>query len=248
MGTVILVVAIGAACAGFVQGLTGFAFGLVSLSFWAWVLDPTLAAVLAVFGSLVGQLIAVFSTRRGFDVKTLLPFLLGGVIGIPFGVVLLPHLDVTLFKAMLGTILVIWCPTMLLAKDLPAVTAGGKTADAAAGLAGGVMCGLGGFSGVIPTLWCSLRRMPKDRQRSVIQNFNLSMLTVTMASYLATGVITREMLPMIAVVGASLLIPVVIGARVYVAASEATFRRIVLVALTLSGIALLSSAVPKLVG
>src|SRR5262245_45420867 len=83
MSTLILVVALGAACAGFVQGLTGFAFGLVSLSIWAWVLDPMLAAVLAVFGSLVGQLIAVFSVRRGFDVKTLLPFLLGGVVGIP---------------------------------------------------------------------------------------------------------------------------------------------------------------------
>jgi hypothetical protein len=41
--------------AGFVQGLSGFAFGMVAMSFWAWVLEPQLAAVLSVFGSLTGR-------------------------------------------------------------------------------------------------------------------------------------------------------------------------------------------------
>jgi len=54
MSSVYLVVAIGAVVAGFVQGLSGFAFGLVAMSFWAWVLDPKLAATLAVFGALTG--------------------------------------------------------------------------------------------------------------------------------------------------------------------------------------------------
>ncbi len=52
-----LVIALGAAAAGFVQGLSGFAFGMVAMSFWAWVLQPQDAAALAVFGSLVGQVI-----------------------------------------------------------------------------------------------------------------------------------------------------------------------------------------------
>ena len=49
-----LVVALGAAVAGFVQGLSGFAFGLVAMSFWAWTVEPQLAALLAVFGALTG--------------------------------------------------------------------------------------------------------------------------------------------------------------------------------------------------
>ena len=52
---VMLVVVLGAAVAGFVQGLSGFAFGMVAMSFWAWVLEPQLAAVLSVFGSLTGR-------------------------------------------------------------------------------------------------------------------------------------------------------------------------------------------------
>ena len=53
----IFVIALGAIAAGFVQGLSGFAFSLVAMSFWAWSVEPTLAAVLAVFGGLSGQIL-----------------------------------------------------------------------------------------------------------------------------------------------------------------------------------------------
>ena len=57
----------GAATAGFVQGLTGFGFGLVAMSFWAWVLDPKLAAVLAVFSALTGQVVPAVRPDPALD-------------------------------------------------------------------------------------------------------------------------------------------------------------------------------------
>jgi uncharacterized membrane protein YfcA len=73
-----MVVALGAGVAGFVQGLSGFAFGMVAMSLWAWVLPPQLAAVLVVWGALLGQLLAAFTVRRGWSWALLLPFVLGG--------------------------------------------------------------------------------------------------------------------------------------------------------------------------
>jgi uncharacterized membrane protein YfcA len=159
---------------------------------------------------------------------------------------LLPLLDVRLFKTVLGAVLVIWCPLMLFARHLPRITAGGRAADGAAGLVGGVMGGIGGFTGVVPTLWCTLRGMEKDRQRSVIQNFNLATLAFAMATYIVTGTVTQAMLPMFAIVAPAMLIPTLIGTRIYIGLSEATFRKIVLSALTASGVALLVSSVPRL--
>lgn len=52
--------------------------------------------------------------RRGFDLKRLAPFVLGGLAGIPLGVALLPRLDIDWFKAILGALLALWCPAMLL--------------------------------------------------------------------------------------------------------------------------------------
>lgn len=246
MDMTVLVIVLGAVVAGFVQGLSGFAFGLVAMSFWAWVVAPQLAAALAVFGALTGQVIAAVTVRRGLNMRTLLPFIAGGLTGVPIGVYVLPYLNIDLFKACLGTLLVVWCPVMLVAHRLPRIRAGGRIADGMAGIIGGIMGGIGGFAGAIPTLWCTLRGMEKDTQRSVIQNFNLATLTVTMATYLFTGVIDREMLPMFAIVAPAILIPSLLGARLYIGISEANFRKLVLSLLTASGIALLASSVPRL--
>ena len=121
MESLYIVAALGAVVAGFVQGLSGFAFGMVAMSFWAWTIEPQLAAAMAVFGALTGQIIAAVSVRRGFNIRLVFPFLLGGLVGIPIGISILPALNAALFKAALGALLVIWCPVMLFARHLPAL-------------------------------------------------------------------------------------------------------------------------------
>ena len=233
---------VGAVAAGVVQGLSGVGFSLVALSFWAWVLDPQLAAVLAVFGGLTGQLLAAFTVRRGFDAARVLPFILGGFLGLPLGLWLLPRVDAVAFRAGVGGLLALWCPAMLLSSRLPHVRAGGRVGDALAGLIGGVMGPLGGFTGAVPTLWCTLRGYERDTQRAVVQNFNLAMLSVTMISYLASGVVKAPMLPQMAIVAPALLLPAWLGMKVYVGISPAAFRNVVLGLLTASGLAMLVNA------
>lgn len=242
----IVPILLGALLAAFVQGLSGFGFGLTAMSIWAWTLEPRLAATLGVFGALTGQIIAAFTVRRGFDLARLAPFLLGALAGLPLGLYLLPRLDVPLFKFTLGVMLAILCPLMFFAARLPKLR-GGRIGDGLAGAAGGVMGGLGGFTGVVPTLWCTLRGLEKDQQRAIIQNFNLATLLVTFGSYLATGVITPSVLPLFAVVAPAMLIPSLLGSRLYVGVSELTFRKIVLGLLTAAGIALLASSTPVLI-
>ena len=104
------------------------------------------------------------------------------------------------------------------------------------------------FSGAVPTLWRPLRGMEKEQQRAIVQNFNRATLAATMAGYVATGVVTRDMLPLLPIVAIALLVPVLFGARVYVGLSEAAFRKLVLSLLSLSGLAMLASAVPRLLG
>ena len=243
----LLLLACGAVVAGFVQGLSGFAFSMVAMSFWVWGIEPRIASVMAVFGSLTGQLIAAFSVRRGLNLQALAPFLAGGLVGIPIGIAVLPHLNPHLFKLVFGLLLVLWCPVMLFSQKLPRITAGGRFADGLAGAVGGFMGGIGGITGAAPTLWCTLRGLEKEQQRAIIQNFNLAALSVTMAGYLATGAVTRDMLPLFPIVAVALLVPVLFGAKVYVGLSELAFRRVVLSLLSLSGVAMLAAALPKLV-
>jgi uncharacterized membrane protein YfcA len=69
---------------------------------------------------------------------------------------------------------------------------------------------------------------------------------MTMATYVGNGMITRQMLPYFAIVAPAMLVPTLLGARLYIGISEARFRQIVLGLLTASGIALLCSALPVL--
>ncbi len=244
MNAELLLLAGGAALAGLVQGISGFAFAMVAMSVWVWGIEPRLAAVMAVAGGLVGQVIAVFTVRRGLRLAALLPFLAGGLVGVPLGAWALPYLNPAAFKLTLGLFLVVCCPTMLLAHRIPRVSSGGRWADGVVGLLGGVMGGIGGFSGVLPSLWITLRGWDKHLQRSVIQNFSLVALAATLASYVVSGLATPDMWPKLAVVVPALLLPSLIGARIYHGLSPAAFRRVVLLLLTGAGVAMIAAALP----
>src|SRR5690606_27816211 len=156
-GTVLWFTLSGAAIAGFVQGLSGFAFSMVSLAVWAWVLEPGMAATLTVFGALVGQIAGALSVRQAFPWKLLLPFLAGGALGVPVGLALLPMLDPIVFKLLLGIVLVVWCSFMQLSRKTIVFSSGGRVLDGFAGLCGGILGSLAGLTGLAPALWCTLR-------------------------------------------------------------------------------------------
>src|ERR1041385_3621796 len=79
------ILAVGAAIAGLVQGIAGFAFAMVAMSIWVWGVNPQLAAVMAVFGGWTGQVIAAIRVRRDWHLGTLWTFVVGSAVGIPVG-------------------------------------------------------------------------------------------------------------------------------------------------------------------
>lgn len=234
--------AIGAAVAGLVQGISGFAFAMVAMSIWVWGVDPALAAVMAVFGGFTGQVISVLRVRRGWHVSILWPFIVGSLFGIPIGTQLLAYLDPNRFKLVLGAMLVVCCSAMLATASLPAIRRGGRAADAGVGLIGGIMAPLSGFSGLAPALWCTLRGYTKDEHRSVMQNFNLLVLGATLGSLMWSGRVHTGLAPQMAVVAGSLLVPSIYGSKIYVGMSPVAFKRTVLWLLILAGVAMLAAA------
>jgi uncharacterized membrane protein YfcA len=240
------ILAFGAAIAGLVQGISGFAFAMVAMSIWVWGVDPQLAAVMAVFGGVTGQIISAIRVRRGWHLSILWPFVLGSAIGIPIGTRLLPMLDPNRFKLVLGSLLVVCCSAMLATARLPHIRSGGRIADAGIGILGGIMAPLSGFSGLAPALWCSLRGYTKDAHRAVLQNFNLIVLSATMASLVWAGRVRLEMVPHMAIVAGSLVVPSVWGSKIYVGMSPTAFRQIVLWLLIFAGMAMLGASIRAL--
>ena len=230
---------LGAAIGGFVQGLTGFAFGLTALAFWAWVLEPRIAGPLVVLGSLLGNMFSLHRARGGFEMKRIAPLLVGGLIGVPLGVLLLRHLNADVFKLGVGILIVIYCPVVLLSHRLPALARLGRTSDVVAGVASGVMSGLSGLGGSISTLWCTLRGWDRDALRATFQSFNFMVQIATFIVYVFSGVLSAELWRTFAIVGPVLVVPAFLGGRLYGHFSDVMFRRVVLTLLTVSGVVLI---------
>lgn len=243
MDMTLLIVLLGAAAAGFAQGVSGFAFSLVALSIWAWAVEPQLAAPMSVFGALVGQLVALPWVWRGFDLRKLLPLVIGGLAGVPLGAFLLQWLDPTLFRFALGLFLLVYCPVMLMLPSDYSWPHGGRIADGASGFAGGVLGGLAGISGPVPTLWTTLRGWDKNTQRGVLQAFNIAMHVATLTVYALSGSLTREVLVMFAWIAPALAIPAVLGVLLFRRLAARTFRRLILMLLLVSGLTLVWGSV-----
>jgi uncharacterized membrane protein YfcA len=240
---VVLSIVAGTCAGGFVSGVAGFAFGLVALSFWTWAIDPHLLSPMAVFGSFVAQILSLGAVRRSMQWRRLMPFLVGGAAGVPLGVALLQHIDITSFKVTVGVILIAYCSFMLLAANLEPISAGGRLADGCAGLIGGTMGGLAGLTGPAPTMWCTIRGWDKDTQRSVFQTFNLAMQAIALVTYGVNGTLTGPVWRAFGVMLPAIVVPAWLGARVYKRIDARLFRRMVLVLLLLSGAVLLASTV-----
>jgi uncharacterized membrane protein YfcA len=226
-----------------VQGLSGFAFGMVALAFWVWVLPPDSAGPLVVACSLVGQALNGRITWQGLRMPAAWPFIAGGVFGIPVGAWLLPHLDANLFKLGFGLFLLTWCPVMLAVPRLPHVTAGGRRADAAAGWLGGVLGGISGLSGPVPTLWVTLRGWDKLRQRALFQAFNTTMHALALSAFTARGLVGEAELRLFAVAAPAMLLPLWLGTRLYVRIGDLGYRRIVIALLLVAGLVLIVNGI-----
>jgi len=230
-----LFVLAGAWLGGFVSGLAGFGTGLVALGLWLHVVEPALAAPLVVICSVVAQLQSLFVVRRAMNWRRLWPFIAGGLIGVPLGVMALDQVPAEPFRAALGAFLVIYSAAMLLSGRLPVVAWGGRAADAIIGFGGGILGGAAGLSGPLPTLWCGLKGWNKDEQRAVFQTFNLSILASALVAYGVQGVLTAEVGRLALICLPGTVFGVWLGMKTYGRVDDRQFRRIVLWLLLVSG-------------
>jgi uncharacterized protein len=239
MDTVAIVLLfLGALAGGLVSGLAGFGTGLMALGIWLHVVPPAIAVPLVLICSITAQTSTLLAFWRFIDFRLVWPFIIGGLAGVPLGTMLVAHADPALFKLGVGLFLLVF-PTVLYFNRTPlAWSFGGRTADTMVGFAGGILGGLAGLSGPLPTLWASVRGWGKDERRGVFQTFNWTVLSAALCLQVGTGFVTGEVVWLALFVLPVTIFGAWIGARTYRALSDRNFRDVVLGLLFLSGVGL----------
>lgn len=229
----------GALAGGVVNGLTGFGTAITALGIWLYAISPTAAASLAIICSVVSQLQTVHLIWRAIQWRRVLVFVIPGLLGVPIGTLLLPHIDPHMFKLGLGFVLVAY-PAYVLARKRPIASPwGGACADGVVGFGGGVLGGLTGLSGVLPVVWTDVRGWSKEQRRGVLQFFNIAILSLALVSHAASGLLTRQV-----AIEAAIVLPATIagawsGAFAYRRLADRGYQRVVMALLLASGLGLI---------
>jgi uncharacterized membrane protein YfcA len=230
--------------AALVAGLAGFAFGLVAAAVWLHILTPLQTASLIIAFGLIVQGVAVWKLRHALQWRRLWPFLAGATIGVPAGVTLLGWANPAYMRAGIGALLILYSAYGLARPAMKPIIAGGATADAGVGMLNGILGGATGLAGIIVTVWCGLRGWPKDVQRAVFQPIGVAIFAMSALWLGAVGAVNADVMRLFAVGLPVLLAGTWLGLKLYGRIDEAGFRRLVLILLLASGIALLLSLQP----
>jgi uncharacterized protein len=111
-------------------------------------------------------------------------------------------------------------------------------ADVGIGFLNGLLGGLTGLNGIIVTIWCQLRGWPKEVQRTVSQPVNLAAIVMSAVSLSLAGAVTAETAKLYILGLPVLLVGLWSGFKLYGKLDEAAFRKVILLLLLVSGLAL----------
>jgi len=99
--------------AGFVQGCTGFGFGLITVPLLVMFLPHTQVPPMVLMLSMTTNLLILIESRRHIKPRLVLPLWIGGFIGLPLGGYILKEIDPVSFKIVIGIIVLIVSIIML---------------------------------------------------------------------------------------------------------------------------------------
>ena len=223
---------------GFASGLAGFAMGFVVSGIWLHILTPVQTTALIVGYGLLTQGYGVWKLRHALAWKSIAPFIVGGLIGVPIGTMLLTYLNPAYLRSGVGVLLVIYGayglaqPTL---KPLPS----NSLSDTGIGLANGILAGLTGLPGFIITVWCQLRGWKKDVQRAIFQPVMLAAILANVVSLGVAGAITVDILRLYLIGLPAMIAGLWVGFQLYGRLDDAAFRKVILVLLLIAGLGLM---------
>ena len=237
----IVVISVVTALASFTIALTGFGFGLISMSIYPNFMRVDQAAALVGILALIIVAVSLMPIRRYIRVSLLWPLIVGATVGVPIGVFLLVQLDERLLRIGLGATILVTLGADMLRKR----TKERKKSTAFAILAGVVSGAFGGafsVSGPPVVLYLSSIVKHKYELKANLLFYFLFVAVLRLPAFLFSGVLTMTVLRISLIVAIPLILGIVIGSIAFKRLEQERFRIGVRILLAASAISLVIRA------
>ncbi|WP_336492081.1 sulfite exporter TauE/SafE family protein [Methylobacterium nigriterrae] len=232
--------------AGLISGLTGFAFALVASGTLLSIRPPVEATALVLVCSILSQSLSILRLRTLPPRATVLAMIGPGLVGAPIGIYLLHDLNPALVKVGIGAFLILYSAVVASLSADFRVRFGSPWSDAAIGFVGGVLGGIAGLSGALPTAWSLVRGWDPRTQRAVYQTFTLVLQVWALVILALFDPLPAALLQDLAVALPIVLVSVLAGLSLFARIDQARFRTIVLALLAIIGLTTAGLALPSL--
>jgi uncharacterized membrane protein YfcA len=220
-----------------ISSTVGFAFSAIAAAMIFHLSSDPVEAVQIMMAASIGiQAYSVAGMWRTLSLRSLAPFLVGGLATMPLGIHLLLTLRPQVYIFTIGLALVLYGAIMLFRRP-QCIKSGGRLLDVAVGAIGGVTGPLAALPGMFVVIWCGMRGWDKVTQRSIYQPYILilQVLTFCALSVVSGRSIADEGLAAYALPG---IAGACLGLQLFRKLSDGQFHKLVNVALIVSGVAL----------
>jgi uncharacterized protein len=242
--TVLMVLCL--SCAGVISGLTGFAFALVASGTLLSIRPPIEAAALVLICSILSQTLSIVRLRTMPPWPVTLAMIVPGLLGAPIGIYLLHDLNPNVIKVCVGSFLILYAALIANLRADYQVRFGNLWSDCTVGFLGGVLGGIAGLSGALPTAWSLVRGWEPRTQRAIYQSFTLVMQVWALAILALYDPLPGALIRDLALALPIVLVSVLAGLSLFARINQDRFRSIVLALLAIIGLTTTGLALPSL--
>jgi uncharacterized protein len=216
------------------RGFSGFGSALIFMPLASTVVPPKTAAALLLVIDFVSAAPLVPNAWKIAQRRTVAVMAVGALIGVPTGTWLLSRLDPIVTRWIIASLVLVLLALLISGwryrgKPHPVITA-------SVGGVSGLCSGLAQTGGPpIVTFWLG-QPLPSAIARANIVLFFAVSDTFSVASYLAGGLLTSDVVKLALIVGPIYGFGLFLGARMFGVASETTFRRVCYSLIAIAGV------------
>lgn len=244
--TSVLLLVLGAAAGGFINGLAGFGTALMSLGIWLEVMPPEKAVAIVALMSVVSGVQSLWLIRREIrpGLRRLPRFLIPALAGLPLGAHILSGVTAGELKLLLASLMLLYGVYFLFKQSLPTELTPHPAADCMVGFAGGLLGGAASLSGVLPSMWCAMQPWTKMETSAVLRPYNIAVLSLAAAAFAVNGIYSWETLLVAAAAIPVSMAASAVGIAVFRRLTDTVFRRLLIFMLFVSGLLILVQELP----
>lgn len=233
---VLLILAIAIFCGFFIQSLVGFAGSLVAIPILLFVVKlPDAIAMVSIF-YLFSSTYMVYKEWRNIDKDTIVRLTLASVIGVVLGIIVLAYSKPVVLQTALGVFILLYVGYTLLGQKQVVL---GKKTNWTFGMMGGFFSGV--FSTGGPLYVISVKNSVKEAKtfRATMIGVLALITLIRIPALSISGVLNLQHVQMSLIVLPVFFLAQFLGIRFFPKINEVQFKKILLLILSLSGLALI---------